>query len=142
MLMADVAKLAEGGAESTALLADIQTAMDAIDGLEVSLTGLLVSPPTKTFIVKMKKKPPEPPDESLTVLQMGLIALLGLSCVVSGGLLFWKRAVVKEKVNAYLEKRKQTKYDKKKTEEDPLADSLEEEEQGGRPPELELEDAQ
>merc|ERR1719240_669874 len=136
-IMADVEKLAEGGTEADNLMTAIQAAMDTIAGLKVLITGMVVSPPTKTFIVKMKEKPPEPPDEGLTVLQMGLLALLSLSCVVSGGLLFWKRAVVKAKVNAYLEKRKQTKYDKKKAQDTELL--AEEDEEGGRPTQLELE---
>jgi hypothetical protein len=120
----------------------LQGAMDKL-GLEVDIAGIIVSPPTKTVVVTLEKKPPEPDPGGLTALQITIIALLSFSCLSGcGGVLVWKRALIMEKYAEYKEKRREKKYGKQ-------ADDAEEEdaEEGGgagRPSnvsELQLEDS-
>lgn len=135
-IMTKVAKLAEGGSEAEDLMAELQSAMDSLSPpIEVDITGILVSPPTKTVIVTTEPMPTAPPDPGITVLQMGIIAGIFLSCSVGAGLVIWKRALIKEKYDAYMEKRRQAKYGGRPS-------VLRDEEEEGRPsrPDLQLED--
>jgi len=96
------------GAEAKALLDGLKTAMTSLN-LEVELFNLLVSPPTKTFIVKTADSPPEPKKPSYLWLYV-LVASLTFACGIGAGLGFWKREPIKEKLRAWKEKRKQKKY--------------------------------